>query len=686
MTRSAVLARVEAWSPLAVLCVGGAVLAHQVAAGPHPFDAGELAAASWSLGGSHPPGQVLHALVARIFTLLPLGPLPARIALASATCAVIVASLAMHIARALLLVLGVERREVVTAASVATGLGTLLAAPVLRQALRVEVYTLALALVLIAVASLVAWTRGDGTRAIWRAAFAGGLAAAVHPPHGLVAALVGVALAHRGTWWRRPVPFALTIAFGIAGLSVLGYLPLRALAGAAMWGDPLSLHGLWDYVSAKAYWQNNVANASGSLPRELYDYGRHLVLVTSVAPVLGAASLPLVCERQHARAAWLFVLATAVAVLAACLQPFEERNPDNLAWLAPATAMLVIAGCAGFAAMATRQPRWLGWLGLAVTAAAPATTARLAQFLRADLPALETLAAALVDTPPPRALVVPTTDFAASSWFLARAVDGARPDVAVFCSGLAGSSWHWKALASHPAFDGQPRRGAGANTHERYLRGLIALATPKVPIAFEREPPDRMPLRIAGPYLVAGVPMDDSPYSYDTGERAMSVIGRDAATPDSGDADLGAAILRDHHAARARRLLAIGYGEGAFIELERAVRGIPAPEQALIADVAAAVTRPTPPAVKDPGAFLLSREDAVRVAAVHAWSVGRDDVARALLAAQAERGDTRALLQIAWLRLFEGNAAEAARDLDEFLARDPEHANEGARLQAELSR
>lgn len=684
MTRSAVLARVEAWSPLAVLCVGGALLAHQVAAGPHPFDAGELAAASWALGGSHPPGQVLHALVARIFTLLPLGPLPARIALASATFAVIVAALAMHIARELLLALGIERRGVVTAASVAAGLGTLLAAPVLRQALRVEVYTLALALVLIAVASLVAWTRGDGTRAIWRAAFAGGLAAAVHPPHGLVAALAGLALAHRGTWWRRPVPLALTIAFGIAGLSVLGYLPLRALAGAAMWGDPLSLRGLWSYIAAKAYWQNNLANPSGSLPRELYEYGRYLVVITSVAPILGAASLPLVCERQHARAAWLFVLATAVAVLAACLQPFEERNPDNVAWLAPATAMLVIAGCAGFAMMATRQPRWLGWLGLAVTALAPASAVRLPSLLRSDLPALETLASVLVDTPPPRALVVPTTDFVASSWFLARATDGARPDVAVFCAGLAASSWNWAGLVSHPAFDGRPRRGVGANAHEQYLRGLLDFAATRVPMALEREPPGRWPVRLAGPYLLTGADTDDGASA--PGEHLVALVGTDAATPDDGDAGLGAAILRDHHATRARRLLASERTAAAFREFARALGGLPARERGLLANLPGTVARPTPPAVKDPDAFLLSREDAVRIAAVHAWSIGRDDIARTLLAAQAERGDARALLQMAWLRLFEGIRPEAMRNLEEFLSLAPEQASEGALLHAELTR
>ena len=34
------------------------------------------------------------------------------------------------------------------------------------------------------------------------------------------------------------------LVFGVAGLAVYGYLPLRAIAGASMWGDPLSAGGL----------------------------------------------------------------------------------------------------------------------------------------------------------------------------------------------------------------------------------------------------------------------------------------------------------------------------------------------------------------------------------------------------------------------------------------------------------
>ena len=65
-----------------LLFVAGA--AFLVPNAPGIFDAGELTAAAIELGGSHPPGQPLHALLAHSFTWLPFGTLAFRIALFSA--------------------------------------------------------------------------------------------------------------------------------------------------------------------------------------------------------------------------------------------------------------------------------------------------------------------------------------------------------------------------------------------------------------------------------------------------------------------------------------------------------------------------------------------------------------------------------------------------------------------------
>ena len=55
------------------------------------LDSGEFVAQAVALGVAHPPGHPLAALVGKLVTLLPLGPLPWRIAVVSAVCAAIAA-------------------------------------------------------------------------------------------------------------------------------------------------------------------------------------------------------------------------------------------------------------------------------------------------------------------------------------------------------------------------------------------------------------------------------------------------------------------------------------------------------------------------------------------------------------------------------------------------------------------
>ena len=69
-------ARTCAWATPLVLALWACVAPMTLAAGPHLYDAGELVAAAWTLGASHPPGQPLHALLAHVLTWLPLGPIP----------------------------------------------------------------------------------------------------------------------------------------------------------------------------------------------------------------------------------------------------------------------------------------------------------------------------------------------------------------------------------------------------------------------------------------------------------------------------------------------------------------------------------------------------------------------------------------------------------------------------------
>jgi len=677
------------WATPLVLLAGAASAPAWLAAGPHLYDSGELVAACVELGGSHPPGQPLHALLAHAFARLPLGPIPARIALFSSACVLLAAFLLSRYTRALGRALGADTRAAELAAAAAAA-AFVLAPPVLRQALRVEVYGLALCFTLWSALHLLRWARGLGTGQLWFAAFAAGVASAAHPPHALAAVLAGLGfvLARPALLRQRPV-FALGPAALLAclGACAYAYLPVRSVAGAAMWGDPTSPAGFFAYVSAKAYAHNLSAEAR-LLPREIYEYAGHLLRVTAGLPLLAALAALLLRAPGDRPLASGALLASALALLAACIQPFEEKNPDNVAYLGPALALLLAAGAAALATVSATRPRARGAALAALLALplAPALQRELPAIVRTDLPVLETLAGSLADTPPPRALVVTTSDFAAASMMQAKVVDGARPDTALFIAGLATSSWHWRTLARHPAFDGRPRRAPGADAHAQYLLGAILTGVPRIPVVLERDLPGGMPPATAGgPYalLDTHAPAGVAPGWLDggLGERLDPVIAREARRGPGGDHEAGSAVVRDYQVQRARRLLRAERDAAALAALRAALWVLPERERReLVLGPTSPPAIALPPTVEDPNAFLLSVEDTVRVAAAASWALGRADAATRLLAAQAQRGDARALLQLAWLQFAGGEPAAARRSLDLFVRQAPQLAAEAAPL------
>ncbi|MFI5309290.1 MAG: hypothetical protein ACHQ53_18180, partial [Polyangiales bacterium] len=351
-----------------------------------------------------------------------------------------------------------------------------------------------------------------------------------------------------------------------------------------------------------------------------------------------------------------------LSIAGACVQPLEARNPDNVAYLAPSLALWLAAGVAGFAALLSGRAKALGALGLCLTALPFTTLAELPSRLRADVPALETLTAALVEAPPPRALVVVTEDFTASAWMMAHAVDGARPDTALFVAGLSTSSWHWAQLARHPALDGRPVRAAGRDPHERYLRGAVLTALPHVPVALELDLPGARPSEIIGGYAVLDAVEPPHAALLDPRsitERVIPTITRDAARGPSGDAGAAASVVRAYLCRRSWRLLRLGQSDRALRAASLALWDLPPAERALLRAGEGASAPRLPHVLDDPASFEVSLEDAVRTAAVELWALSQRDAARSLLERQAGRGDPHALLQLALLLAFDGQRAAA---------------------------
>ena len=655
-------------SPSTLLALAAfAVLGFFSSASPGLYDAGGIVAAAAQLAGSHPPGQPLHAIAAHAAVLIPLGPIPFRVALFSAATEALAAWFVGRLAFELTL----ERDEPESApraelAALAATSAALLSPPLLRQATRPEVYGLAAALAFASMLELMRWWRRSDRSALTRGALLGGLAAAVHPPHALAAVLTGAALLPSAVRARavgaRSIALA-ALAF-VMGFMPYVLLPLRHDAGVLQWGDAGDWPSFVRYATGAAYHGNLGVDETTSAPAlvgGVLAYALPIVALPLLAALIGA----LAARRARVRRGLVLpVLAVMVAMLVpGMLQPLDPRIPDHLAYLAPFVAITVAAGAAAVArSPLDARTRGAALLALAIS---PHTLLEAGDAVDVDSPVLETLAFSLIDAPPPRALALVTSDLATMSWRSARATEGARPDVGVLPTGTIGEAWQWRPLATHPCFETQPG--------ERSIRAALTLARGCAPVVSEKRDPALQAVALRGLYLAeqasVGLPFV---------ERVDAALGNELAVSPPGASDELASQARNQLLNRADRLAEIGRTDEALRLLGAVLHFLPDPLRAPLAR--AHGTRPLRAAIawaRDPDAlFDASREDAVRMGAELLFRVGRPEHAEALLLDQLERGEPRALVQIARHARAAGDAPTEARALHVLRSIAPDLADE----------
>ncbi len=363
-----------AWSAFAL---GMAATALHAAPAGSWLDSGEFIAAARTLGVVHPPGHPAWLSLAGLCELLPLGPHALRVALISALFAGIAALLLVRLARTVLAdhVSGWQA-EVWSALATLT---LLTSGSLWQVATRAEVYTLALAsnlwLLLAGLRAGRAAQRGQpwfGHIAAAAAAFCMG--ALNHHyvtlfalPPALLAAWPALRLVVREH--RR---FAGLLLLGCAWLA-LGYAALWLRARTAVelrWGDPTTLAGLWDTVTAK-HFQRSVSAAHVSYSDNL------MILLAMIAdaggivlPVAGLLGLGLGALLKTRMAA---VLATALllGLLTKALMQIDTHNADDHGYVLMAVAALAL-GVAQLGAVLARAPKAATGLaaGLGLLAAA----------------------------------------------------------------------------------------------------------------------------------------------------------------------------------------------------------------------------------------------------------------------------------------------------------------------------
>ncbi|MEM9191584.1 MAG: DUF2723 domain-containing protein [Myxococcota bacterium] len=654
------------------------VLASGLQGGSQLYDTGELVAAAWDLGASHPPGQPLHALLGQLVSWLPIGSIPFRIALLSTLSVFAAARCAGLLTETLGSRVGVSDRALPFAV-LATEVAVLLSPSVARQATRVEVYGTALAL------TLGALVVGLRHRSRLTGAIGGGLllglSAALHPPHAmlglfaLLALLIGAR--DRNPSERRWLPLVSTplVLLGTAA-AVYVYLPLRASAGASMWGDPTTLGGFYDYASGAAYRMNQSTAVSSYFLSP--NVGRHVLVATGILPpFLGLAWLFAVRREPERRQPILAIFAAASAALIGPLfAELVETNPDSVAYAGPAVALFIVFGvlaAATFASSENAARRYVGLTVVLLIGLHPLGALSFAEHTQSDHPALDAYRDILLDVPP-RALVLAETDFVAGTWFTERTIAGARPDAAVFVVGLSTSSWHWRSLDRHPLYSGDPVAGDGATAKERYVQGALGVALERAPIVSEIGWPVREHGTLRGAHLVLaadGVPSVAPRHTSAMGERWSPHLSTLTSEGLPGDSDSVHSVVREFELTRAQRLLLRSAPTLAQQRTIAALRADPWAQELVERETFAAPTRPFVPLVRDPSGVGLSRADAVRAAAGLVAAMGASETAEALLSPLVE-DDPRSLLQLGWIALAAGDGERARNILATVRARAPE--------------
>ncbi|MBD90287.1 MAG: hypothetical protein CL940_08110 [Deltaproteobacteria bacterium] len=409
------------------------------------LDSSELTAAGVVLGVPHAPGHPLYVLLAHLASLIPVGTAAFRVALLSGLFAAAAAWFTADLVDELSWDKGSRTNRTVAGLSVALILCASTA--IWQQAVRAEVYTLHLALMLWATRDALRWRRDTSERRHARLATVAlimGLGCAnhhlltlLHLPALLVLLMARPPEANDSRSGR----LARAVAWALPAALLYAVLPLRAMTDPLInYGDPRTLGRLWDLVSAQAF-QSSVTESSSPISENI------VVAIEMLHDAIGAPILLLALVGAYLLSIRSPVLATACAValvgnLASKVSMvIDPSNPDAYGYFQMSLAL--IAALAGVALVWTLEHSSsvvrLTGVSLMGFAALWAGTASLLSFQQIDhsteTTPMMTDMALLRDTPP-NALWLTSNTFLHFNRLAHQAVDGYRPDVLAVHQGL----------------------------------------------------------------------------------------------------------------------------------------------------------------------------------------------------------------------------------------------------------
>ncbi|MBW2277630.1 MAG: DUF2723 domain-containing protein [Deltaproteobacteria bacterium] len=423
-----------------------------LAASPEPYwlDSPEFTAAAQTLGIPHPPGHPLWVMLVKPFTLLPIGGIALRVALASAVFGALASLLLFKLTDKV-----IERAcpELPTALRACLSLAAALIAAVAPgwwfQCVRAEVYSLQILLVLAALYPLVTFCLSDDQsddRPLYVAALFFGLGLCNHHFITLCALpaaippLVWLSRTRGGTGALKTSAKLAVVA--TVGLLPYAFLPLRSAVGA-----PVALGGVhspaqmaW-VVSARAYQKSMLREHGETLGQRSLD--AMYTMMGELGPVLvvaAVAGLYLMLRKPATRMTGLVLtLLIGITVLLRAIMGFDPFNPDYYGYMLPAVAGLTVAAAtfAGIALMVIRRgpavARWIATLLALGVLALPVLRAREVrdQVDLSDFNATRLMLDFSLEQVEPGSLVLASYYKLFFVLWSARYIDGSRPDVTV---------------------------------------------------------------------------------------------------------------------------------------------------------------------------------------------------------------------------------------------------------------
>jgi hypothetical protein len=369
--------------PALAVAVGGFIL-YLFTAYPFPdwLDSPELITTAFRLGVFHPPGSPLAVLLGHLFCLWPFSPPATALLYFSALFAAAALYILVRTAQDLFKALGPNDQRPGTVAAVILGFAFMLCGGLCSQAVRTEVYTLALFLLLCTLRELLLLSVEDEKKPgrVLRAAALTGMGLCVHPLMALsIAPAILVLCAWsptRNLFLAPPQLLRSAIAF-LLGLAPLLLIPLMVKTPLDLrWGDPTTLVGWLKTILGLTFSHSfTQAQDPGSSATTLVAIV--LGLGFGLSALAALAAYPLI--RKRPVPALLLVLTTSASALTLALQKSVRLdNPDVTGYALPAMAALFLLAAGGLA-VATRmlaglRPK-LAWIGAAVAVLSLAGTA-----------------------------------------------------------------------------------------------------------------------------------------------------------------------------------------------------------------------------------------------------------------------------------------------------------------------